>query len=76
MNGVISGSADLNIAGGGPGTLTLNAQNTYTGATTINLVGANSTSTVKLGFDNALPTTTALGFNTNGGASGATLDLN
>ncbi len=80
VNGVISGNADLNIAGGGggggTGTLTLNAQNTYTGATTINLAGQTTLSTVKLGIDNALPPTTALSFNTNGSASGTTLDLN
>ena len=68
VNGVISGNSDLNIAGGnagviggGTGNLTLNAQNTYTGATTLNLAGASTTSTVKLGIDNALPPTTAPG---------------
>ena len=83
VNGVISGNSDLNIAGGnagviggGTGNLTLNAQNTYTGATTLNLAGANTTSTVKLGINNALPPTTALSFNTNASASGTTLDLN
>lgn len=80
VNGVISGSSALNFAGGGSGggtgTVTLNAQNTYSGATTINLAGANTTSTVKLGIDNALPVTTDLSFNTHGSASGATLDLN
>ncbi len=80
INGVISGSSDLNIAGGasggGTGTLTLNAQNTYTGATTINLAGQTTVSTVKLGIDNALPPVTDLSFNTNNNASGTTLDLN
>ena len=56
--------------------VTLNAQNTYTGPTTINLAGANTTSTVKLGIDHALPATTDLSFNTHSTASGATLDLN
>ena len=81
VSGVISGSSDLNIAGGdagtfrggGSGTLTLNQQNTYTGATTINLTG---TSTVKLGVSNALPPGTALSFGTNSSASGSILDLN
>ncbi len=80
VDGVISGSSDLNIAGGGSGggtgTITLNAQNTYTGATTINLAGQTTTSTVKLGIDNALPMATDLSFNTNATASGTTLDLN
>lgn len=81
VSGVISGSSDLNIAGGdagtfrggGSGTLTLNQQNTYTGATTINLTG---TSAVKLGVSNALPPGTALSFGTNSSASGSILDLN
>ncbi len=81
VNGTISGSSDLNIAGGlggltlggGSGTLTLNAQNTYTGATTLNLTGS---STVKLGINDALPITTSLSFGTNSGSTGSILDLN
>jgi autotransporter-associated beta strand protein len=77
INGVISGNSDLNIAGGGAsggtGTLTLNSQNSYTGATTVN---SGTAMVVKLGIDNALPVGTSLGFNTLAGATGGTIDLN
>lgn len=75
LNGVISGSAGLQFqagAPGGAGTVLLNAQNTYTGATFFNM---SSTGVVKLGVNNALPTTTdlTLGYST---SFGGVLDLN
>ena len=74
-NGVISGTADLMFAAGasgGAGTVTLNAANTYSGATILN--AANS-GIVKLGIDNALPVTTNLTFAYSSG-NGGSLDLN
>jgi autotransporter-associated beta strand protein len=75
LNGVISGSAGLQFqagAPGGAGTINLNAQNTYTGATFFNM---SSSGVVKLGANNALPTITDL---TMGYSStfGGILDLN
>ena len=75
LNGVISGSAGLQFqsgAPGGAGTITLNAQNTYTGATYFNM---SASGVVKLGANNAMPTTTDL---TMGYTStfGGILDLN
>jgi len=76
INGVISGASAVNLAvgtSGGAGLLTLNAANTYTGATTIN----NSASgIIRLGVDNALPVTTTVTFGTASGAGPGTLDLN
>ncbi len=74
-NGVISGSADLMFAAGasgGAGTVTLNAANTYSGATILN--AANS-GIVKLGVNNALPVSTNLIFGYSSG-NGGSLDLN
>ena len=78
INGVISGNSDVNISssavtGSGAGVLTLNAANTYTGATTIN---SSAGGIVRLGVDNALPTGTALTFGTQTGAGPGGLDLN
>ncbi len=75
LNGVISGTAGLQFqsgAPGGAGTINLNTQNTYTGATFFNMA---SSGVVKLGVNNALPTTTDL---TMGYTStfGGILDLN
>ncbi len=75
LNGVIGGTAGLQFqsgAPGGAGTINLNAQNTYTGATFFNM---SSSGVVKLGANNALPTTTDLtmGYSSN---FGGILDLN
>ncbi len=75
LNGAISGSAGLQFqsgAPGGAGTIILNAQNTYTGATYFNMA---SSGVVKLGVDNAISTTSDI---TMGYAStfGGILDLN
>jgi autotransporter-associated beta strand protein len=71
INGVISGNSDVNIAnaqndaGGGAGSLSLGAQETYTGTTLINTSG-----TVNLEVANTLPTTTDVIFGTVSGAEG------
>jgi autotransporter-associated beta strand protein len=77
--GVIDGSASLQISGGqagGSGVVVLNAANTYTGGTYLN---HTSTSVLRLGISNALPTGTTLFFNqsASGGSlsTGGTLDL-
>lgn len=77
VGGIISGNSDLNIGnnsttGGGSGGLLLNAANTYTGTTTINAANA----TIKLGVDNALPTTTNVIVGTQTGVNAPVLDLN
>jgi autotransporter-associated beta strand protein len=79
INGNLTGAADLNIAngagaaGGGSGYLYLNGNNTYTGATTINLNNGQ----VVLGSPSALPATTDLVFgNLLTGVGKPTLDLN
>lgn len=72
---VISGSAGLQFSvgiNGGAGTTTLNAQNTYNGATTFNLTNSGI---VKLGIDNALPTSTNVTMAASSGYGGI-LDLN
>ncbi len=76
VNGVISGTSGViienSIAGGGKGTVFLNAQNTYTGQTLIN---NGSTGAVTLSVSNALPTGTDLimGF---AAGNGSLLNLN
>lgn len=75
VNSVIGGTADLMFAAGasgGAGIVTLNAANTFTGATILN--AANS-GVVKLGVNNALPVTTSLTFAYSSG-NGGSLDLN
>ena len=77
VNGKITGDGDLFIGnnsktGGGGGNLTLNAANDYTGNTLISAAAA----TIKLGIDNALPTTTNVIFGSLSGATTPTLDLN
>ncbi len=72
---IISGSQGVRFAAGdsgGGGTVTLNSQSTYSGATTFNM---DSGGVVKLGTNNALPTGTNV---TVGAASGfgGNLDLN
>ena len=76
VNGVVSGSAGLLFAAGasgGAGVITLNAVNTYGGATEFN--GTASTGFVKLGVDNAISVASAvvMGFTT---GAGQNLDLN
>jgi fibronectin-binding autotransporter adhesin len=56
VNGVISGSAAVQFsagANGGAGITTLNAQNTYTGATFLNMAASG---VLRMGTNNALPT--------------------
>jgi len=63
VNSVIAGNVNLYLqsgTGGGAGTVTLNAQNTYTGDTILNATA--STGHTHLGVNNALPTTTTLQF--------------
>ena len=77
INGVIDGNSDVNFTvnstgGGGGGNVLLNAQNTYAGATLINM----STATVTLGVNNALPVGTDLCFGTLYHVVQPTLDLN
>ena len=77
INGVISGYADLNIsndpsAGGGSGDITFNSQNSYVGATMIN--GNNSS--VYIGINDAIPTSSDLVFGTLPGFGVPQFDLN
>ena len=79
----LSGDSDIDLSnnsanGGGTGTLTLTGTSTYTGNTTINantpsITGASS---IILGVDNALPTTTGLIVGTKTGVGVPVLDLN
>jgi fibronectin-binding autotransporter adhesin len=78
INGVISGSCDVQlgpIGGGGQGgSINLNNQNTYSGVT---MFESGLLGTVTLGTSNALPTTTDLIFAPiNGNSYQAKLDLN
>jgi fibronectin-binding autotransporter adhesin len=74
IDSVISGNSDVNIAngpsGGGAGSLTLGAQNTYTGTTLINGSG-----TLQLAVADALPTTTDVIFATINGGVGSTTTI-
>ena len=81
--GVISGASDVDFSnnsstGGGGGQLVLNAASTYTGNTTINFNAPNATgsSSIKLGVDNALPTTTGIVVGTKTGIRAPILDMN
>ncbi len=84
INGVISGASNVSIGnnnanGGGGGLLTLGGQNSWTGTTAINDGGsttAGKLGEVQLGVNNALPTGTALTFNTLSSSSTPQLDLN
>jgi len=79
----LSGDSDVDLSnnstnGGGAGTLTLTGASTYTGNTTINagtpsITGASS---IILGVDNALPTTTGLIVGTKTNVGVPVLDLN
>jgi len=73
--GGVSGSAGVQFSAGssgGAGTVNLNAANTYTGPTIFN---GTASGTVKLGVDNALPTSTAVTMGASSG-NGQKLDLN
>lgn len=75
VNSVISGTADLMFAAGssgGAGTVTLNAVNTYTGNTIFN---AANTGVIRLGINDALPTTTEVTM-ANSSGNGGIFDLN
>jgi autotransporter-associated beta strand protein len=83
VNGTISGDSDLDLsnssaAGGGGGVLTLGAQNTYAGNTTINTgsptIAGNAN--VVLGIDDAIPVTSGVIVGTKTGLGGAILDMN
>jgi fibronectin-binding autotransporter adhesin len=83
ISGVISGDSDLDLSnstlgGGGGGVLTLSAQNTYTGNTTINANAPDvaGTASIKLGIANALPTTSGVIVGTKTGLGAARLDIN
>lgn len=83
ISGVISGDSDLDLSnsslsGGGGGVLTLSAQNTYTGNTTINTGTPDvaGTASIKLGIANALPTTSGVIVGTKVGIGAARLDIN
>ncbi len=72
---IVGGSAGVQFSAGGSGgagLVTINSGNTYTGATTVN---NSTTGVIRLGVDNALPTTTALQFGIGTNATGS-LDLN
>ena len=86
VNGNISGNSDLNVAndggvGGGQGGLVLNGtNNTYTGATLINLNGQNNNTTSsgesRTRANNALPVTTDVIFDTLVKGGNSYLNLN
>ena len=83
ISGVISGDSDLDLSngtlgGGGGGVLTLSAQNTYGGTTTINTGTPDvaGTASIKLGIANALPTTSGVIVGTKVGIGAARLDIN
>lgn len=81
VNGVISGDSDVDLSnnsnnGGGSGMLTLSAQNTYTGQTTVNANTPSVDSSVRWGIDDALPTTTGVIAGTKTGLGEAVFDLN
>lgn len=83
ISGVISGDSDLDLSnsslsGGGGGVLTLSAQNTYGGNTTINsgTPDVAGTASIKLGIANALPSTSGVIVGTKTGIGAARLDIN
>lgn len=83
ISGVISGDSDLDLSnsslsGGGGGVLTLSAQNTYSGNTTINsgTPDVAGTASIKLGIANALPSTSGVIVGTKTGIGAARLDIN
>lgn len=80
--GVMSGTGGLtlrNTAGTNPNParFTLNGQSTYTGNTILDSTNANASVELRLGVNNALPTTTVLTIDGgNGTGSGRSIDLN
>lgn len=83
ISGVISGDSDLDLSnstlgGGGGGILTLSAQNTYGGNTTINsgTPDVAGTASIKLGIASALPSTSGVIVGTKAGIGAARLDIN
>ena len=80
---VLSGDADVDLSnnsttGGGAGTLTLTGASTYTGNTSIsaNTPASPAVSSIILGVNNALPTTTGLIVGTKTGVGVPVLDMN
>lgn len=83
ISGVISGDSDLDLSnsslsGGGGGVLTLSAQNTYSGNTTINsgTPDVAGTASIKLGIANALPVTSGVIVGTKTAIGATVLDIN
>ena len=79
----LSGDADVDFSnnsttGGGAGTLVLTAVSTYTGNTTIsaNTPASPATDSIRLGVNNALPTTTGIIFGTKTGVGKPIINLN
>jgi autotransporter-associated beta strand protein len=76
IDGVISGNSDVSFSsstpGAGTGLIVLNNHNTYTGSTTMHFASAG---VVRLGIDNALPTTTDMIFGS-GAINVGAFDLN
>jgi MYXO-CTERM domain-containing protein len=79
----LSGDSDVDLSnnsttGGGAGTLTLTGASTYTGNTSIsaNTPASPAVSSIVLGVNNALPTTTGLIVGTKTGIGVPVLDLN
>ncbi len=82
VNGVISGNSDVDYSnnstgGGGRGFTQLNAAGTYTGLTTMNHnTNLIQPYNVRLGVNNAIPTTSGVVYGTKSSPGAAMLDLN
>lgn len=82
LGGAITGNSDLDfsnnsITGGGTGYVQLNAASNYTGTTTISTNAPTATAySIRLGIDNALPTSTGVVAGVKTGFGNAVLDMN